>query len=47
MECFNSENFGERFFSFNPENTKEIEFTKIGAKRPRNTMDSILEKFNK
>ena len=33
--------------SFNPENTKEIEFTKIGAKRPRNTMDSILEKMNK
>ena len=33
--------------SFNPENTKEIEFHKIGAKRPRNTMDSILEKFNK
>ena len=33
--------------SFNPENAKEIEFHKIGAKRPRNTMDSILEKFNK
>ena len=33
--------------SFNPENNKEIEFTKIGAKRPRNTMDYILEKFNK
>ena len=33
--------------SFNPENTKEIEFTKIGAKRARNTMDSILEKMNK
>jgi hypothetical protein len=33
--------------SFNPENTKEIEFHKIGAKRPRNTMDSILEKINK
>ena len=33
--------------SFNPENNKEIEFTKIGSKRPRNTMDSILEKFNK
>jgi hypothetical protein len=31
--------------SFNPENTKEIEFTKIGSKRPRNTMDSILEKI--
>jgi hypothetical protein len=33
--------------SFNPENTKEIEFHKIGSKRPRNTMDSILEKINK
>jgi hypothetical protein len=33
--------------SFNPENNKEIEFTKIGAKRPRNVMDSILEKMNK
>jgi len=33
--------------SFNPENTKEIEFHKIGAKRARNTMDSILEKINK
>lgn len=33
--------------SFNPENNKEIEFHKIGAKRPRNTMDSILEKMNK
>jgi hypothetical protein len=33
--------------SFNPENNKEINFHKIGAKRPRNTMDSILEKFNK
>jgi len=31
--------------SFNPENTKEIEFHKIGAKRPRNVMDSILEKI--
>jgi len=31
--------------SFNPENNKEIEFTKIGSKRPRNTMDSILEKI--
>jgi hypothetical protein len=31
--------------SFNPENTKEIEFHKIGSKRPRNTMDSILEKI--
>jgi hypothetical protein len=33
--------------SFNPENTKEIEFHKIGAKRPRNVMDSILEKISK
>jgi hypothetical protein len=33
--------------SFNPENNKEIEFHKIGAKRPRNVMDSILEKMNK
>ena len=33
--------------SFNPENNKEIEFQKIGSKRPRNVMDSILEKFNK
>ena len=33
--------------SFNPENNKEIEFYKIGAKRPRNTMDSILEKISK
>ena len=31
--------------SFNPENTKEIEFHKIGAKRPRNVMDSILDKI--
>jgi hypothetical protein len=31
--------------SFNPENTKEIEFTKIGSKRPRNVMDSILDKI--
>jgi hypothetical protein len=31
--------------SFNPENNKEIEFHKIGAKRPRNTMDSILDKI--
>ena len=30
--------------SFNPENNKEIEFTKIGSK---NTMDSILEKISK
>jgi hypothetical protein len=33
--------------SFNPENNKEIEFHKIGSKRPRNTMDSILEKISK
>ena len=31
--------------SFNPENNKEIEFHKIGSKRPRNVMDSILEKI--
>ena len=31
--------------SFNPENTKEIESHKIGAKRPRNVMDSILDKI--
>jgi hypothetical protein len=31
--------------SFNPENNKEIEFHKIGSKRPRNTMDSILDKI--
>ena len=33
--------------NFNPENTKEIEFHKIGSKRPRNVMDSILEKISK
>ena len=33
--------------SFNPENNKEIEFYKIGSKRPRNVMDSILEKISK
>jgi hypothetical protein len=31
--------------SFNPENAKEIEFHKIGSKRPRNTVDSILDKI--
>jgi hypothetical protein len=31
--------------SFNPENNKEINFHKIGSKRPRNTMDSILDKI--
>jgi hypothetical protein len=31
--------------SFNPENNKEIEFHKIGSKRPRNVMDSILDKI--
>jgi hypothetical protein len=31
--------------SFNPENNKEIEFHKIGSKRPRNVMDSILNKI--
>ena len=33
--------------SFNPENENKIETMKIGAKRPRTTMDSILEKLNK
>ena len=33
--------------TFNPENAKEIEFHKIGSKRPRNVMDSILEKISK
>ena len=33
--------------SFNPENENKIESMKIGAKRPRTTMDSILEKLNK
>jgi hypothetical protein len=33
--------------SFNPENENKIETMKIGSKRPRTTMDSILEKLNK
>lgn len=33
--------------AFNPENENKIETLKIGAKRPRTTMDSILEKLNK
>lgn len=33
--------------SFNPEKTNPTEFFKLGAKKPRTTMDSILEKLNK
>ena len=33
--------------SYNPEKTNPTEFTKLGSKRPRTTMDSILEKLNK
>jgi hypothetical protein len=33
--------------TFNPEKTNPSEFYKIGSKRPRTTMDSILEKLNK
>lgn len=33
--------------AFNPENENKIETMRIGAKRPRTTMDSILEKLNK
>ena len=33
--------------SFNPENENKVESMRIGAKRPRTTMDSILEKLNK
>jgi hypothetical protein len=33
--------------TFNPEKTNPTEFTKLAAKRPRTTMDSILEKLNK
>ena len=33
--------------AFNPENENKSEVLKYGAKRPRNTMDSILEKLNK
>ena len=33
--------------AFNPENENKSEVLKYGTKRPRNTMDSILEKLNK
>jgi len=33
--------------SFNPENENKSESMRIGAKRPRTTMDSILEKLSK
>ena len=33
--------------SFNPENENKVESMRIAAKRPRTTMDSILEKINK
>ena len=33
--------------SFNPEKTNPTEFFKLGAKKPRTTMDVILEKLNK
>lgn len=33
--------------SFNPENENKVESMRIAAKRPRTTMDSILEKLNK
>ena len=33
--------------SFNPENENKVESMRIGAKRPRTTMDSILEKLSK
>ena len=33
--------------SFNPENENKVETMRIGAKRPRTTMDAILEKLNK
>lgn len=33
--------------SFNPENENKSEVLRYGSKRPRNTMDSILEKLNK
>ena len=32
---------------FNPENVNKVETFKIAPKRPRSTMDSILEKLNK
>lgn len=33
--------------TFNPERTNEVEGFKFASKRPRSTMDSILEKINK
>jgi hypothetical protein len=33
--------------SFNPEKTNPTEFFKLASKKPRTTMDSILEKLNK
>jgi len=33
--------------TFNPERTNEVEGFKFASKRPRSTMDSILEKLNK
>ena len=33
--------------AFNPENENKVETLKLGAKRQRSTMDSILEKLNK
>lgn len=33
--------------TFNPEKTNPTEFFKLGAKKPRTTMDSIIEKLNK
>ena len=33
--------------AFNPENENKVEILKLGAKRQRSTMDSILEKLNK
>lgn len=33
--------------TFNPEKTNPTEFTKLASKRPRTTMDIILEKLNK
>ena len=33
--------------AFNPENENKVETMRIAAKRPRTTMDSILEKLNK
>ena len=33
--------------TFNPEKTNPTEFTKLASKRPRTTMDSIIEKLNK